>query len=82
MVSWIVFLVIGGVIGWLASLIMKTNAQMGWIANVLVGVFGSALGGWLAPRLGIAAGGIGVYVVAVAGAVILIFLLRLIGVFR
>ena len=82
MMSWIVFLVIGGVIGWLASLVMKTNAQMGWIANILVGIFGSALGAWLAPQLGLAAGGAMVYVVAVGGAVILLFLLKLIGIFR
>ena len=36
--SWIVSLIIGGVVGWLASIVMKTDAQMGWIANVVVGV--------------------------------------------
>lgn len=82
MVSWIVFLVIGGLIGWIASLIMKTGGQMGCVANVLVGIFGSALGAWVAPRLGIVAGGIGAYLVAVGGAVVLIFLLKLIGVFK
>ena len=40
----IISLIIGGIVGWLASMVMKTNAQMGWIANVLVGVVGSALG--------------------------------------
>lgn len=80
--NWIVFLVVGGILGWLASLIMKTDAQMGWIANVLVGIAGSALGGWLAPQLGIAQGGAMVYVVAVGGAVLLIFLLKILGIFR
>ena len=46
--SWIITLIIGGVVGWLASIVMKTNAQMGWIANVLVGVVGSLLGFWIA----------------------------------
>ena len=55
----IISLVIGGIIGWLASIVMKTNAQMGIIANVLVGIVGGALGHWLAGMLGIAAGGIG-----------------------
>ena len=55
--NWIVLLVVGGVIGWLASILMKTNAQMGLIANIIVGIVGSALGGWLATRLGIAQGG-------------------------
>ena len=40
----IISLIIGGIVGWLASIVMKTNAQMGWIANVLVGVVGSLLG--------------------------------------
>ena len=52
--SWIISLIIGGIVGWLASIVMKTNAQMGWIANVLVGVVGSLLGFWIAGLLGIA----------------------------
>ena len=54
----IISLIIGGVVGWLASIVMKTNARMGWIANVLVGVVGSALGFWIAGLLGIALLGI------------------------
>jgi uncharacterized membrane protein YeaQ/YmgE (transglycosylase-associated protein family) len=80
--SWIIFLIVGGVIGWLASLVMKTNAQMGWIANIVVGIVGSALGGWLAPQLGIAPSGFGVYLVAVGGAVLLLLLLKLLGIFK
>jgi len=80
--NWIISLIIGGVIGWLASLVMKTDAQMGLIANVLVGVVGSILGYWIAGLLGIAPMGILSYVVAVAGAVLLIFILRALGVFR
>ncbi len=80
--SWIISLIIGGIVGWLASIVMKTNAQMGWIANVLVGVVGSLLGYWLAGLMGIAAtGGILRFVVAVAGAVLLIFILRKLGMF-
>jgi uncharacterized membrane protein YeaQ/YmgE (transglycosylase-associated protein family) len=44
----IVSLIIGGIVGWLASIVMKTNAQMGLIANVIVGIVGSAMGFWLA----------------------------------
>jgi uncharacterized membrane protein YeaQ/YmgE (transglycosylase-associated protein family) len=80
--SWIISLVIGGIIGWLASILMKTNAQMGWIANVLVGVVGSALGFWLAGMLGIAPAGILRFAVAVGGAVLLIVILRGVGVLR
>lgn len=78
----IVTLIIGGVVGWLASMIMKTNAQMGWIANVIVGVMGSMLGYWAAGALGfVAVGGIARFIVAIAGAVLLIFILRKLGVF-
>lgn len=81
--NWIISLIIGGVVGWLASIVMKTNAQMGWIANVLVGVVGSALGFWIAGLLGIATtGGILGFVVAIAGAVLLIFVLSKLGIFR
>jgi uncharacterized membrane protein YeaQ/YmgE (transglycosylase-associated protein family) len=82
-VSWIISLIIGGIVGWLASIIMKTNAQMGLIANVLVGVLGSMLGFWLAGLLGLAAtGGIVRFVVALAGAALLIFVLGKLGFFR
>lgn len=78
----IIWLIIGGVIGWLASLVMKTNAQMGMIANVIVGIVGAGLGGWIAGLLGIAASGVGTYLVAVAGAALLIAILRAAGVFK
>jgi len=80
--SFILWLVIGGVIGWLASIIMKTNAQMGILANIIVGIVGAWLGSWLAGLLGVAASGLGTYLIAVIGAVILIALLRAIGVFK
>jgi len=79
----IISLIIGGIVGWLASIVMKTNAQMGLIANVLVGIVGSALGFWLAGLLGIApTGGILRFVVALGGAALLIFILGKLGVFR
>ena len=81
--SWIVTLIIGGIVGWLASIVMKTNAQMGLIANILIGVVGSLLGFWIAGLLGIApTGGILRFVIALAGAVLLIFILGKLGMFR
>jgi uncharacterized membrane protein YeaQ/YmgE (transglycosylase-associated protein family) len=47
----LLWLVIGGVIGWLASLIMRTNAQQGILLNIVVGVVGALLGGWLISPL-------------------------------
>lgn len=49
----LLWLLIGGVLGWLASVIMRTDAQQGVILNVVVGIVGALLGGWLlAPMLG------------------------------
>jgi len=79
----IISIIIGGIIGWLASIVMKTNAQMGLIANILVGIVGSALGVWLAGALGLApAGGIVGFLVGIAGAVLLIFILSALGIFK
>jgi len=76
-------MVIGGIVGWLASIVMKTNAQMGLIANILVGVVGSALGAWIAGLLGLAATSAVVgYVISIAGAAILIGLLKALGFFK
>ncbi|MES2535477.1 MAG: GlsB/YeaQ/YmgE family stress response membrane protein [Pseudomonadota bacterium] len=51
--NFLIWIVIGGVIGWLASLVMKTDAQQGMILNVVVGIVGALLGGWLlAPLFG------------------------------
>ena len=51
--SFIIWLIVGGIIGWLASLIMKTDGQQGLILNIVVGIVGSFLGGWLiSPLLG------------------------------
>jgi uncharacterized membrane protein YeaQ/YmgE (transglycosylase-associated protein family) len=78
----IISIVIGGIIGWLASIVMKSNAQMGIIANVLVGIIGGALGHFVAGLLGITAGGIGVWIISLGGAILLIGILRAVGVFK
>ena len=81
--NWIVTLIVGAIVGWLASMVMKTNAQMGAIANILVGIVGSSIGFWLAGMLGLSAGGpIVGWLIAIAGAAILIFLLKVLGVFK
>ena len=49
----ILWLIIGGVIGWLASIIMKRDAQQGIILNIVVGVIGGLLGGWLLTLFGV-----------------------------
>ena len=50
----VIWLIVGGVIGWLASLVMKTDGQQGIILNVIVGIVGAMLGGWLiSPLVGV-----------------------------
>ena len=51
--NFIIWIVIGGILGWLASIVMKTEAQQGIFLNVIVGIVGALVGGWmLAPLLG------------------------------
>jgi uncharacterized membrane protein YeaQ/YmgE (transglycosylase-associated protein family) len=72
----IIWLVIGGIIGWLASLVMKTDGQQGIILNVIVGIVGSWLGGqFIAPLIG-GAGFMG-YVSAFLGAIVLLAIVNL-----
>lgn len=47
----IMWLVVGALAGWIASKIMKTDEQMGAVANIIVGIIGAVLGGWLAGVL-------------------------------
>jgi uncharacterized membrane protein YeaQ/YmgE (transglycosylase-associated protein family) len=49
--NFIIWIVIGGLIGWAASIVMKTDAQQGVILNVVVGIVGALVGGWLLSPL-------------------------------
>ncbi len=80
----IIWLVVGGVIGWVASLIMKTDAQQGIFLNVVVGIVGALLGGWLlSPMVGAGTLNQGDFsvpglLVSLVGAIILLFVVNLI----
>ena len=78
----IITLVIGGGVGWLASLIMKTDAQLGLIANIIVGIVGSFLGFWVAGLLGIGGGQVVQWLIALGGAVLLIVILKALNIFK
>ena len=72
------FILIGIAAGWLAGQIMK-GGGFGLIGDLVVGVIGALLGGWLFGLAGIGAGGLlGQLVVATVGAIVLLLLLRLI----
>ena len=72
-ILWIVF---GALAGWIASIIMKTDAQQGALMNIVLGIIGAFLGGWLMNFFG-ASGvtGFNIYslLVAVVGAAVLIY---------
>jgi uncharacterized membrane protein YeaQ/YmgE (transglycosylase-associated protein family) len=84
MINLIVWLVVGGVIGWIASLLMRTDAQQGILLNVVVGIIGAALAGFvISPLLGIPtinqdAFSLGALLVSLLGAVILLAIVNLI----
>lgn len=51
--NFIIWIVVGGILGWLASVLMHTNGQQGLLLNIVVGIVGAFLGGWiLAPMVG------------------------------
>lgn len=73
-------IIIGGLAGWVASMIMKTDGSMGILLNIVVGVVGAIIGNLLLPVLGVnGTTGFSVwsFVVALIGALILLFIVRL-----
>jgi uncharacterized membrane protein YeaQ/YmgE (transglycosylase-associated protein family) len=53
MMGILVWLIVGGIIGWLASLVMRTDAQQGLFLNIVVGIVGAFIGGWLGGMFGL-----------------------------
>lgn len=80
----VIWLIIGGVIGWLASLVMRTDGQQGLILNVVVGIVGALIGGFLlSPLLGTSTinqgnFSLGGLLVSFLGAVVLLAIVNLI----
>ena len=80
----IIWLIVGGIVGWLASLIMRRDAQQGIILNNVVGIVGAFLGGWLGGVLGLGGGdindgnfSIGGLLLSLLGAVVLLAIVNL-----
>jgi uncharacterized membrane protein YeaQ/YmgE (transglycosylase-associated protein family) len=84
MINFIVWLVIGGLIGWIASMIMRTDGQQGIFLNIIVGIIGAALGGWLiSPLVGVGSindgsFSVGALVVSLLGAIVLLAIVNLV----
>jgi len=77
--SLLIFLIIGAIAGWLAGLIVK-GYGFGLVGNIVVGIIGALIAGWLFPTLGFTLGGgwLAAIVHATIGAVILLFLIKLV----
>ena len=81
--NFIIWLIVGGLIGWIASMIAGTNREQGWVENVIVGIVGAFLGGLIFSFFGASGAVTGPwnltsFIVAIIGAIILLFILRLI----
>lgn len=78
----ILWLIVGGVVGWLASIIMRTDGQQGILLNIVVGIVGALLAGWLiSPLVGVATINQGIslatILVSLGGAIILLAIVNL-----
>ena len=74
--NWLVWIIFGALAGWLASIVMGKNRQMGAIANIVVGIVGALLGGWIMSLFGaqgVSGFNIPSLLVAIGGAVVLLF---------
>jgi uncharacterized membrane protein YeaQ/YmgE (transglycosylase-associated protein family) len=79
--NWLVWIIFGALAGWIASMIMGANKRMGALANIVVGIVGAFLGGWIMSLFG-AQGVTGFnlpsILIAIGGAVVLLFLVGLV----
>lgn len=79
--NFLVWIIFGALAGWLASMVMGKNRQMGALANIIVGILGAFIGGWIMNSFG-AAGVTGFnlqsILVAILGAVVLLFIVGLV----
>ncbi len=81
--NFLIWLVVGGVLGWIASLLMRTDAQQGVLLNIVVGIVGAVLAGWfISPLVGVATINQGAFslaslLVSLGGAVILLAIVNL-----
>lgn len=77
----ILYIIFGALVGWIASIIMGRNAQQGAIGNIVVGILGAFLGGWIMSAFGsagITGFNIRSFFVALLGAVILLFIFNMV----
>ena len=84
MINLIIILIVGGLIGWVASKVMGTDPQQGILLNVIVGIVGALLGGFLFGLLGLGGSildeglNIGSILVSLIGAIVLIWIVKMV----
>jgi uncharacterized membrane protein YeaQ/YmgE (transglycosylase-associated protein family) len=81
MINFIVWLIFGALAGWIASLIMKTDAEQGALGNIIVGIIGAFIGGWLFQAFGgtgVTGFNLGSLLVAVVGSVVLLAVVKMV----
>lgn len=81
--NFLIWLIVGGIVGWLASLVMKTDASQGWVLNIVVGIMGAFLGGLLlSPLIGVGTINQGISIASIAvsllGAIVLLGIVNLV----
>jgi uncharacterized membrane protein YeaQ/YmgE (transglycosylase-associated protein family) len=83
MINFLIWIILGGIIGWVASMIMRTDAQQGLLLNIVVGIVGAFVAGWfLSPYFGVSTinqsnFSVQAMLVSLAGAVILLAVVNL-----
>ena len=81
--GWIIAIIVGGVAGWLASMVMNRDASMGIVMNIVVGIIGALIGNaLLAPLLGFGGSiqtfNLGGFIIAIVGAIVLLAIVNLV----
>lgn len=78
--EWLAWIVLGGLAGWIASMITRNNARMGLLANIILGILGALAGNFLLPMIGVTGlTGFNLYslLVAIGGAVVILLIVNL-----
>ena len=79
--NWLVWLIFGGLAGWLATVITGTDAGFGIVGNIIIGIIGAWIGGWLARAVfkapGVTGFDIRSFIVAILGSVVLLWVVSL-----
>jgi uncharacterized membrane protein YeaQ/YmgE (transglycosylase-associated protein family) len=79
--SWLAWIVLGGLAGWIASMLTRNDAQMGLLGNIVIGIVGALAGSWILGMLGVSnplTFSFTTFLIAIGGAVLLLFLFNMI----